>query len=961
MAVSAAEYIEVRWRVKGTNEAWSSPRRAAPVDEIVVEELDRNTQYEFEVRAVSNCGAPSIWVPSDYTVPGAVPPTSVDTLTAQSLADGVHLGWTSIATPAAGIESSIERSANGTSGWAERARVRSTAYTDPETSGATYYYRVRYVNFAGQFGAYSPVASSNGVNVGSIGTNASNALADAMAAQSAAAAANAALADIASDNLLSPVEKPVVIRDYNVITTEQAGIDAQATAYSITTEKTAYDTAVSALTTYLATLTAPVLWNNLTGNTTIVGATFRQKFADVYTTRQALLNAIYAAAKAKADAAQTTANTAVGQVTQMPVINGGFDIAPTGYGWNADPGTGWTIDTAGNTPGVGPNSAKHVGGTGNGAFRNAGLAACGPGQVYKAQGLIKAVGANGACWVYISWCDAGGNEIGTTPGNQITGTTTAGSYAVGTAPASTVYARTCLGVASHTAGTYYVDNVLCSQYPSSIDDVPDGSMYFRQTSTGRGVNIMPADWSLFLGVASPTSAFAPNLTLSQDATPANLLGVASCLKVLTSAVAPTVMYLGRTGQFITVKPNSRWIVQLGCRCNISGMKASIQMVNAADTILASTSLMTFPNSPAGVVSGVLDASTNADTSARLRIVFSGTYAAGTQLYISFIGLEEQNGGSTTPSAFSPPIARTLDEQTDGTLFGRTSQSDLVNNRVGLGVIGSGMRLGDMRNQVMVGVGNYGAGWSGGSITYSATTTSATISAAAATLQVDTTPLAYNASSVTVTGSAGLVRTYYLYYDDDNYTGGSKTLNATTSQITALSARGRLLVGQVTVTFPTSGTGSGSGGSGCPVREAWVIRRGKDHEPWYVRDGEFIRAGDVRDGDYLLLASGRWGLVTYSEPKLAPCVRVTVNNHEPFSLSCSRTAPLGLCSGGSVLAPDSLSEVVRVLHPAPALCATVTAVDDIGMRWVQHITCEDDFFWAGDHPDCLFSHHNLKPP
>ena len=60
MAVSAAEYYEVRWRVKGNDEAWSSPRRVSPVSEVVIEELDRNTQYEFEVRAVSNCGAKSI-------------------------------------------------------------------------------------------------------------------------------------------------------------------------------------------------------------------------------------------------------------------------------------------------------------------------------------------------------------------------------------------------------------------------------------------------------------------------------------------------------------------------------------------------------------------------------------------------------------------------------------------------------------------------------------------------------------------------------------------------------------------------------------------------------------------------------------------------------------------------------------------------------------------------------------
>jgi len=39
-------------------------------------------------------------------------------------------------------------------------------------------------------------------------------------AQHAADAANTQLADIASDSILSPAEKPAVIRDYDVITTE---------------------------------------------------------------------------------------------------------------------------------------------------------------------------------------------------------------------------------------------------------------------------------------------------------------------------------------------------------------------------------------------------------------------------------------------------------------------------------------------------------------------------------------------------------------------------------------------------------------------------------------------------------------------------------------------------------------------------------------------------------------------
>lgn len=131
---------------------------------------------------------------------------------------------------------------------------------------------------------------------------------DAAAAQAAADAVSDALTNIASDSILSPSEKPAVVLDYTVITTEQAGIDAQATNYAVTTEKTAYDDAVTALTSYLGTLTG---WNTVPGgDVVIVGSTFRNKFADVYTTRQALLDAIAAAAKVIADDAVTQAHTA---------------------------------------------------------------------------------------------------------------------------------------------------------------------------------------------------------------------------------------------------------------------------------------------------------------------------------------------------------------------------------------------------------------------------------------------------------------------------------------------------------------------------------------------------------------------------------------------------------------------------------------------------------------------------
>jgi hypothetical protein len=150
----------------------------------------------------------------------------------------------------------------------------------------------------------------DGTDASTLVTTANDAATVAGAAQDAADDALGVLADIASDNVLTPGEKPTIITDYGVITAEQAGIDAQATAYDTTTQKTAYDNAVTALTTHLDTLTTPVAWNDLSDNTDIVGTTFRTKFTDVYTTRQALLNAISAAAKVLADTAQDTADDA---------------------------------------------------------------------------------------------------------------------------------------------------------------------------------------------------------------------------------------------------------------------------------------------------------------------------------------------------------------------------------------------------------------------------------------------------------------------------------------------------------------------------------------------------------------------------------------------------------------------------------------------------------------------------
>jgi hypothetical protein len=117
----------------------------------------------------------------------------------------------------------------------------------------------------------------------------------------AGAAALAGVDSAASDNVLTGGEKPPILLEHVRAVNEQAGITAQATSLGITTEKDAYTTAFTALTTYLATLTTPTMWSDVSGSTTIDGTTFRTKWAAMYTARQNLLNKMDAVASTRAD------------------------------------------------------------------------------------------------------------------------------------------------------------------------------------------------------------------------------------------------------------------------------------------------------------------------------------------------------------------------------------------------------------------------------------------------------------------------------------------------------------------------------------------------------------------------------------------------------------------------------------------------------------------------------------
>lgn len=105
----------------------------------------------------------------------------------------------------------------------------------------------------------------------------------------------AAAERLISDNILYREDKANWVLRYSLILSEKTSIDNLADKYSLTSYKTTYDNAVSALTSYLATLTTPVAWNNYDNSTILStdstgGTTFRSKFNDVDNAKFAIQN-----------------------------------------------------------------------------------------------------------------------------------------------------------------------------------------------------------------------------------------------------------------------------------------------------------------------------------------------------------------------------------------------------------------------------------------------------------------------------------------------------------------------------------------------------------------------------------------------------------------------------------------------------------------------------------------------
>lgn len=119
MGAVAASY-EVRWRLRGSNGAWSTRIFPARGDSVELTGLERGQTYDIEARALSEAGTPSDWVPVTVLIDDAtLAPRAPTNLTAQSVADGVALRWTVDAAQPPDVEYCIERATAETGPFSE--------------------------------------------------------------------------------------------------------------------------------------------------------------------------------------------------------------------------------------------------------------------------------------------------------------------------------------------------------------------------------------------------------------------------------------------------------------------------------------------------------------------------------------------------------------------------------------------------------------------------------------------------------------------------------------------------------------------------------------------------------------------------------------------------------------------------------------------------------------------------
>ena len=726
-------------------------------------------------------------------------------------------------------------------------------------------------------------------------TNASNALAQ-------AAAANAEITNITSDNILSKAEKPNVILLWQQIDNDKVALDTQATTFSITTEKTNYDNSYTTLKNYLLALTP--LWSDTTQNTPIVGATFRANFADVYAKRQILLNKIDSGAKAIADAAQTTANTAATNAAQANT-----DIA-------------------------------------NIASDNI-LSVVEKKRLINDYNVIvnEKAGIDTQAAAY---------DVDTELDTYDTAYTNLGSYlATVTSPVawnnltnySTVVGAT---LRSKFADLYNARQVL-------LQKIADVTLYGPDYTSGE--NMLPSSTFLSNRINAPLNSFRPLNKPVLDGWTVNGAG--------TMNAEDGIYY---TGNQVIVQINGQTALSNGANRQASMVTGKIYVQPGKTYEFGFT---TSGNS----YNGTLPAGVTFSSQMTVRWFNS----AGTQLSYIEACSRDRTAGSAYATKVAPATAaycwielKAYIQNSSGASWTHNSSvagivhydSAFMRKLDDLCVAGSGYQLGDLRNQIVTGVGSVGSRWSGAAITYSIPTTGSpavvTFNVATGTLQCGSAAVVYSASSTTASQARSTTVTYYFYYIDGPYAGGTKTLNVTTNAQNIANADDRVWIGTATVTTPATGTGGGGGGDpggGCVDGSMWIDS---------TRQAEKIVAGDFIEviGEERRIKPGPPRVVLEQVQanviKIQPCYRIRTKGGA--FVAASETTPMTLRDGSVRLIGEMLGHEVVTLKGNRVQWEEVVEVTFVGNRPVSRISVKDTSYFAGADPEYRIATHNstFKP-
>lgn len=191
-------------------------------------------------------------------------------------------------------------------GWGSGASVRLRIDHNGSPGGAPRSYRAKRIKLeVGNTATdWTPPVEDVDASVAAAAQAAATAQSTANTASSNASSALSTLATMRSNGYLDAAEKPALIRQWQAVNDERAGIVARANAFGITSERDSYTAAWDALASYLSGLSPG--WSDTTQDTPITPAVDQSTWAGLYSTRQALLNRIAQVAGERASWAGVT-------------------------------------------------------------------------------------------------------------------------------------------------------------------------------------------------------------------------------------------------------------------------------------------------------------------------------------------------------------------------------------------------------------------------------------------------------------------------------------------------------------------------------------------------------------------------------------------------------------------------------------------------------------------------------